>query len=138
MNLPMMHHNASRHPGFQTTQEMWDSVPTALAHCISRRLPDSHISVRHHKAEVTCHGEHILVSQRCKSFRPAVHLGDQLQAVIYFGMGTLASHDASYNLVCFTYTLQPLRAVQACHVDPASWCGQREVRPYLLRAIPST
>ena len=24
------------------------------------------------------------------------------------------------------------------NVDPASWCGQREVRPYLLRAIPST
>ena len=31
VSLPMMPHNVSLYPGFQTSQDMWDSVPTALA-----------------------------------------------------------------------------------------------------------
>lgn len=54
------------------------------------------------------------VAQQSRSFRPdaAVYQADRLVAKVYFGMGTSASQTASYNPVCFTETLQALRAVQ--------------------------
>ena len=114
ISLPMLPCNVRLFRSFRNRGEMWDSVPTALAAQISSRLEGSTISVQYHKAEVSYHGQHVLVAQRCRSFRPEaqIHHGGEMVAKIYFGMGTQANHWSSYNLVCFVFRTAALRAAQ--------------------------
>jgi len=114
ISLPMLPCNVRLFRSFRNRGEMWDSVPTALAAQISSRLEGSTISVQYHKAEVSYHVQHVLVAQRCRSFRPEaqIHHGGEMVAKIYFGMGTQANHWSSYNLVCFVFRTAALRAAQ--------------------------
>lgn len=68
--------------------------------------------VAYHKAELVHHGQQLLVSQRCRSFRPEcqIRLDGKKVGVAYFGMGTAASHPSAYNFVCFCQTMSVLLA----------------------------
>ena len=114
ISLPMLPCNVRLFRSFPDQREMWDSVPTALAAHISNHLEGSTSSVQYHKAEVSYHGQHVLVAQRCRSFRPEaqIHHNGEMVAKIYFGMGTQANHWSSYNFVCFVYRTAALRAAQ--------------------------
>ena len=113
ISLPMLPCNVRLFRSFRNRGEMWDSVPTALAAQISSRLEGSTISVQYHKAEVSYHGQHVLVAQCCRSFRPEaqIHHGGEMVAKIYFGMGTQANHWSSTIWFALFTGLQP--------------CGQR-------------
>ena len=95
-------------------------------------------TVRYHKADVVYHGQVLMSSKRCHSWRPEANLrfdGD-IVATAYFGMGAQESTGLTENFVFFTKRLSALAAVntvlQDLGVDRCS--GNVPKREVLLRA----
>jgi hypothetical protein len=128
--LPMLPCNVRLFRSFRRHSDMWDSVPTALAAQISSRLEGSTISVQYHKAEVSYHGQHVLVAQGCRSFRPEAqnHHGGEIGCQNLF-RGTQANHWASYNLVCFVYRTAGFCWLQALALRQLDFLTQDEMTP---------
>ena len=73
------------------------------------------VAVQYHKAEVVYHGQTMVTSKRCHSWRPEAILrrnGDgKVLAKAYFGMGAQESTGLEHNFVVFTSKLSVLVAI---------------------------